>query len=557
MKNIRWLFCLAVIILFTLPSLWATPGDTLRSFPTPGSCPTGLAYDGRYLWLADRFTDSLYAMDPASGKIKSVLPAPGFITLGLTWDGKNLWGIDGEQNRIWQLDVQSGITLSSFDAPTTRPQGLAWDGKSLWLSDDADDIIAKISTDDGTTIVSFPSPSGSPQGLAWDGKYLWCADRIQDRIYMVDPASGEVLLSLDAPGKYARGLAWRDGKLWVVDYQDDRLYELIVDDGVPFKLSNAKREELVLTHESRNYGPGEVPTLDVYLAVPKDRPGQKILGDIVFHPKPTEMLKDRWGQQIAHFHSTELPLAAREQVRMTSDLELSDIRWFVFPEKVGSLEEIDKGIRDKYLVDEDKYCIHDPIITQAVKEAVGDEKHPYWIMRKIYKYVRDHMTYELAGGWNVAPAVLKRGNGSCSEYSFVFIALCRAAGLPTRFVGSVVIRGDDASTDDVFHRWCECYLPGYGWVPVDPSGGDQPSPAAVAQYFGHVEPRFLITTEGGGASEYLGWGYNANEKWTSKGPTKVSVETVGEWTPLAGSSDPLPSKSAGTGDTCPTPPAKK
>jgi transglutaminase-like putative cysteine protease len=112
--------------------------------------------------------------------------------------------------------------------------------------------------------------------------------------------------------------------------------------------------------------------------------------------------------------------------------------------------------------------------------------------------------------------------------------MCRAAGLPTRFVGSVVIRGDDASTDDVFHRWCECYLPGYGWVPVDPSGGDRATPAEVAQCFGHVEPRFLITTEGGGASEYLGWGYNANEKWTSKGPVKVHVETVGEWSPLVG-----------------------
>ena len=95
-----------------------------------------------------------------------------------------------------------------------------------------------------------------------------------------------------------------------------------------------------------------------------------------------------------------------------------------------------------------------------------------------------------------------------------------------------VIVIDDASTDDVFHRWCECYLPGYGWIPVDPSGGDRKSPAGVAEYFGHVANRYLITTEGGGASEFLGWGYNANEKWTSEGPVKVHVETVGEWSPV-------------------------
>ncbi|MBU1706605.1 transglutaminase, partial [bacterium] len=60
---------------------------------------------------------------------------------------------------------------------------------------------------------------------------------------------------------------------------------------------------------------------------------------------------------------------------------------------------------------------------------------------------------------------------------------------------------------------------------------DDEAPADVADYFGHIANRYLITTEGGGASEYLGWNYNANETWTSKGPVKVHVETVGEWSP--------------------------
>jgi transglutaminase-like putative cysteine protease/sugar lactone lactonase YvrE len=552
MNIIRCAICLALVAFVALPVLWATPGDTLRSFPTPGNCPTGLAYDGQYLWLVDRLSDSLYAISPISGEVNKSLPAPGFIPLGLAWDGEYLWGIDGEENRIWQLDTESGITVRSFSSPTPKPQGLAWDGHSLWLADDQEDLIAKISTDDGTTIVSFRAPSTSPQGLTWDGKYLWCADRVQDRIFMIEPTDGEVLLSLDAPGKYARGLAWRDGKLWNVDYQDDRLYELAVNDGALFKISNAKTEKLLVTHEFRNYGPGEVQTLDVYLALPRDRPGQKIHGKVLLNPQPTETIQDRWGQEIAHYRLANPPRAQRDRVTMVVTAQLSDVRWFVFPEKVGSLEDIDKDIRQKYLVDEEKYCIHDPTIVQAAKEAVGDEKRPYWLMRKIYKYVRDHMFYELSGGWNVAPAVLKRGNGSCSEYSFVFIALCRAAGLPTRYVGSVVIRGDDASTDDVFHRWCECYLPGYGWVPVDPSGGDRESPADVAQYFGHVEARFLITTEGGGASEYLGWGYNANEKWTSSGPVKVYVETVGEWSPTSAIFDSSETTPSGVGETCPT-----
>jgi len=135
------------------------------------------------------------------------------------------------------------------------------------------------------------------------------------------------------------------------------------------------------------------------------------------------------------------------------------------------------------------------------------------------------------GGWNTAPTVLARGNGSCSEYTFVYIALCRAAGLPARYVGSVVVRGDDASMDDVFHRWAEVYLPNYGWVPVDPSGGDQDLPRDQANYFGHLANRFLITTESGGGSETMGWTYNANEFWTTEPQTKVEIETIAEWEP--------------------------
>ncbi|MCK4296906.1 MAG: transglutaminase domain-containing protein, partial [Candidatus Marinimicrobia bacterium] len=144
----------------------------------------------------------------------------------------------------------------------------------------------------------------------------------------------------------------------------------------------------------------------------------------------------------------------------------------------------------------------------------------------------DHMYYEMVGGWNTAPTVLERGNGSCSEYAFVYISMCRAAGLPARYVGSVVVRGDDASMDDVFHRWAEVYLPGYGWIPVDPSGGDRELPRDQANYIGHIANRYLITTESGGGSETMGWTYNSNEFWTTEPQTKVYIETIAEWEPV-------------------------
>jgi transglutaminase-like putative cysteine protease len=136
------------------------------------------------------------------------------------------------------------------------------------------------------------------------------------------------------------------------------------------------------------------------------------------------------------------------------------------------------------------------------------------------------------GGWNTAPVVLKRGTGSCSEYTFSFIALCRAAGLPARYVGSIVVRGDDASLDQYFHRWPEVYLPGYGWIPMDPQGGDDPLPRDQARGIGHLSNKFLIVSQGGGDSEYLGWHYVNHETCRTSPQVEVEIDAFGEWEPL-------------------------
>ncbi len=524
---------LALLSVFLMSqSVAAAPGDTLKSFPSPFSCPQGLTFDGKHLWCADRRSDMIYKIAPEDRAVIDSLPAPGYIPRGLTWDGKHLWCVDAGENLVYAINPATEIVEKTIYCPVARPGGLAWDGHHLWIADDGTNKIHQISSEDGTTIVSIPAPSSHPGGLTFDGTYLWVSDRVKDMIYMITPDKGDVIICFKAPGPHSCGLAWDGSHLWDVDYQTDLIYKLVTDDGTTFTRYEEKTEQLEFLHQVRNYGPDTVKTLDVYLAIPQNRSNQELLSPIAFDPEPNEVLTDKWGQEIAHFQFADMSPLQFTTIRMLASAKLFQIRYFVFPDKTGTLEDIPLEIRNKYLADDAKFSLKSPTIQHAVKKAVGDETNPYWIGRKIFNYVIEHMEYELAGGWNIAPTVLERGNGSCSEYSFVYIAMCRAAGLPARYVGSIVIRGDDASWDDVFHRWVEIYLPNYGWLPVDPSGGDSEWPAARANSFGYLNNRFLITTAGGGGSEYLEWGYNANERWTSKGRCKVVVENFGEWTPI-------------------------
>lgn len=66
--------------------------------------------------------------------------------------------------------------------------------------------------------------------------------------------------------------------------------------------------------------------------------------------------------------------------------------------------------------------------------------------------------------------LLKKPGGKCADINSVFVTLARAAGVPAREVFG--IRMGKKDYEDITswqHCWAEFYLPGYGWVPVDPA----------------------------------------------------------------------------------------
>ncbi|MBU0486546.1 MAG: transglutaminase, partial [Bacteroidetes bacterium] len=432
---------------------------------------------------------------------------------------------------IYKLDPTDGTILHTIQAPSDCPRGLAFDGKSLWSIDNCSDEIVQFDPSDGTTIRSFPSPAHDPQGIAWDGKYLWVCDRAMNELYMVDPQSGCVIIITDSPGPFPLGLGFDGKNLWNGDYQLKKIYKLKVRDGELFRRTNEMVSKVTYTHLATNFGPGKVKTLDIHFAVGSPRDNQEIVKETKYLPAVTDFKTDKWGQKTAHWHVENIAAGQKNEVQATTVIKTWDVRYFIYPEQCGSLDDIPGEIRGVLLADNDKYNLNNPVIQSAVKKIVGNEKNPYWIARKIYNYLIDNMYYEMVGGWNTAPTVLERGNGSCSEYTFVYIALCRAAGLPARYVGSVAQRGEKSAMDDVFHRWAEVYLPGFGWIPVDPSGGDEALPRGQADSFGALSNRFFITTQSSGGSETLQWNYNSNTFWTTEPQTYIVTEYFADWEP--------------------------
>ncbi|MHC4695346.1 MAG: transglutaminase domain-containing protein [Planctomycetota bacterium] len=531
--------CLTVpILLIALcGTLRAAPGDVKASFDAPCKYPSGLASDGKRLFVADWRSAKIHEVASVDGKVTRSWDAPTLKPHGLAYARGKLFVSDDHTGNIYALNLDSGIVETTFQAPHERATGLALADGTLFIL--AKHKIYKVLPDDGTILGYFAVPEKSSRCLTHDGKYLWVSDRIKNEFYMVDPDSGKVVSILASPGPYAAGIAWADGHLWNVDFQTRKLYKIAIRDEQPYRLSDTRRARVEYLWALNNYGPGTITDLTLNVAMPMELPNQKLLTDPAFSRPPSKRAHDRWGQACAVFEIGSVPAGTKAAVTYEVNAEVSAIRYLIIPENAGTLEDIPRDIRENYTVDGSHYRIDAPYIQDTAKRIIGDEKNTYWIARKIYDFIIDSLEYEMVGGWDVPEVVLKRGSGSCSEYTYSFVALCRAAGLPARYQGSVVVRGDDASVDKAFHRWAQVYLPGHGWVPVDANRGDKESPADQARGFGGLANRFLITTEGGGDSEYLNWGYNSFASCKSVGYCNVEEDNLGFFEPLE--SDDAPS----------------
>lgn len=90
--------------------------------------------------------------------------------------------------------------------------------------------------------------------------------------------------------------------------------------------------------------------------------------------------------------------------------------------------------------------------------------------------IRKHIQYERRDeGEARDPAeTLALGVGSCRDYSWMLADTLRANGIAARLASGYLSGFDEGekATEPSLHAWVEAYLPGAGWVGMDPTNGN-------------------------------------------------------------------------------------
>ena len=145
----------------------------------------------------------------------------------------------------------------------------------------------------------------------------------------------------------------------------------------------------------------------------------------------------------------------------------------VFKEKEAILFPVKEKKFQKFLRPTSFCQSEDPEIQKMAHEIVSQEKNSWRAAKKIAEWIREEMTPNYDVGFGAAKEVLRNREGDCSEHTVLFVAFCRAVGIPARAaVGIMYAHGIFA-----YHMWPEVYVGRWisldaKWLAVDKKSGE-------------------------------------------------------------------------------------
>ncbi|OOQ57572.1 transglutaminase family protein [Mucilaginibacter pedocola] len=97
---------------------------------------------------------------------------------------------------------------------------------------------------------------------------------------------------------------------------------------------------------------------------------------------------------------------------------------------------------------------------------------PYQAALKFTEYV--YKNFEYIKGVTTVETTLdeiwKIKSGVCQDFAHLLMVMLRLVGIPARYVsGYICPRRDGMRGEGATHAWAEAYLPGYGWLGLDPT----------------------------------------------------------------------------------------
>ena len=266
-----------------------------------------------------------------------------------------------------------------------------------------------------------------------------------------------------------------------------------------------------------NEGSGQPEKQNIWVALIRDLPPYQEVQSMEISPKDYELVVDEYGNHYAEFDFSEQPAGTTQTVNIDYRVAVNELTY--------DLSVCQGELPDDFIQPELRIESANPQIVALASELSRDKGTVCQQVRAFYDYIGNELVYTSNGeNWGAQAALGPMGS-DCTEYTSLLVALSRAQSIPARYFEGLLYldKGTDAIAK-IEHAWPDVYMPGVGWVAMDPTLGRPPVNRET--YFAHYTPDHIIVTLGTNPSVLRGSSYWTHLYWPGN---STNIRVAGEW----------------------------
>ena len=142
------------------------------------------------------------------------------------------------------------------------------------------------------------------------------------------------------------------------------------------------------------------------------------------------------------------------------------------------------------------YIAIDAETTKIANDVTAGCSDAWSAILALLRFIHDEFRYQPAvtNVHTKMSKVLQLRQGVCQDFAHVVIGLCRTLIIPARYVSGYLYNGpsDQLRGAQASHAWLEVFLPGHGWLGIDPTNnlqtGERHVKIAVGRDYADVSP---------------------------------------------------------------------
>lgn len=203
---------------------------------------------------------------------------------------------------------------------------------------------------------------------------------------------------------------------------------------------------------------------------------QRVLAFTLEVDPPTRSYEhlDYWGNHTATFYHWEPHAALTIRSMSTVEVEREPYTWTHLRQHHEPFSPEDARSRYAEFLHSTRYTSVSPSTLDRVSsDAWAGAANTFEFAVRLTQHLYQRFSYE-TGNTTVkttAEEFCQTGKGVCQDFAHLMLALCRARGIPSRYVSGYIDTGQDAAVrgDAATHAWVELLMPGRVWVGFDPT----------------------------------------------------------------------------------------